>query len=243
MSAPTVDILRWGRERARAGSWRGDAEVAFLAPVPSAPLPSAEFLRRCLRILAAQGYARVVTAALSPLEQSGFLAAGFDVAEHLHLLGVDLSGHRFAVPSGHRLVRVRRRHRAAVLAIDHAAFRPFWRFDESGLDDAVGATPSTRWRVALTGPRLGAGTPVGYAICGRAGDRGFVQRLAVDPAGQRQGTGRRLLLDGMAWMARRGVTRAVVNTQTDNDPALALYLSVGFSHQPSGLSVLTTGLR
>lgn len=242
MTAPPVDVLRWGPERARTGRWRGEADTAYLAPVPSAPLPSAEFLRRCLRILRSQGYARVVTAALSPSEQSGFLAAGFDVVERLHLLGIDLSAGSPPVPPGPRLARARRRDLPAILAIDHAAFRPFWRFDEAGLADAVAATPSTRWRVAAPGARWRAGRPVGYAICGRAGTRGFVQRLAVDPSCQRVGTGRRLLLDGLAWMARKGVTAAVVNTQVDNEPALALYLDVGFRHQQFGLSVLTTGL-
>ncbi|MGH9058278.1 MAG: hypothetical protein ACRDZY_01980, partial [Acidimicrobiales bacterium] len=88
-SAASVDVLRWGRERARTSTWRGDRTVAFLAPVPDAPLPSAAFLRRCLATLAERGFTRVVTGALSPLEQTGFLAVGFDVEEHLHLLGVD----------------------------------------------------------------------------------------------------------------------------------------------------------
>ena len=86
MSLASADVIRWGRERARTGRWRGDAEVAFINPMPDAPLPSAEFLRRCLDTLAARGYHRVVTGALSPLEQAGFLAAGFGVEQRLHLL-------------------------------------------------------------------------------------------------------------------------------------------------------------
>jgi GNAT superfamily N-acetyltransferase len=68
------------------------------------------------------------------------------------------------------------------------------------------------------------------------------QRLAVDPSSQRRGTGRRLLLDGLAWMRDHGVRRAVVNTQVGNEVALALYLAVGFRQQPSGLSVLAAAL-
>lgn len=83
---------------------------------------------------------------------------------------------------------------------------------------------------------------VGYMICGRSGGRGFVQRLAVDPAQQGRGTGRRLLFDGLNWLQRRGVQRAVVNTQVGNDVALALYLAVGFCEIPSGLSVLSAAL-
>jgi ribosomal protein S18 acetylase RimI-like enzyme len=82
-----------------------------------------------------------------------------------------------------------------------------------------------------------------YAICGRSGPRGFVQRLAVHPAHQRRGLGRGLLLDGLWWMRRRGVSRAVVNTQLGNDAALTLYQQIGFRREPAGLSVLSAGLR
>jgi RimJ/RimL family protein N-acetyltransferase len=44
-------------------------------------------------------------------------------------------------------------------------------------------------------------------------------------------------------MSRKGVHRAVVNTQVGNEAALALYLAVGFTEQPNGLSVLAAGLR
>jgi ribosomal protein S18 acetylase RimI-like enzyme len=239
VSAPSTDVLRWGRERAKAGRWRGDRSIAYLAPLPDAPLPSAEFLRRCLATLAEQGFTRVVTGALSPLEQTGFLAAGFGVEEHLHLLGLDLRTPLPEVPPGHRLTRPRLGRRDEALAVDAAAFPPFWRFDAPGLADALAATPHTRFRVALD---PADGRVVGYAICGRAGGRGFVQRLAVDPDRQRAGTGRRLLLDGLDWMQRRGVRKAVVNTQMGNDAALALYRATGFRAEPTGLSVLSTGI-
>jgi ribosomal protein S18 acetylase RimI-like enzyme len=212
--------------------------VALINPVPNAPLPSAEFLRRCLDTLAARGYRRVVTGALSPLEQAGFLAAGFDVQERLHLLGIDLGSVLPPVPPGYPLRRVRRHRRADVLAVDRAAFPPFWQFDAAGLADALHATPAVRFRAAM----VPGGHVAGYAICGRSGSRGFVQRLATAPEFQRSGTGRRLLLDGLTWMRRRSVTRAVVNTQVGNQAALSLYLQMGFEEEPIGLSVLSAGL-
>jgi ribosomal protein S18 acetylase RimI-like enzyme len=238
MSLASADVIRWGRERARTGPWRGEREVAFITPVPDAPVPSAEFLGRCLNTLAARGYRRVVTGALSPLEQAGFLAAGFGVEERLHLLAIDLTAGLPPVPSGYPLRRVRRHRRGEVLAVDEAAFPAFWRFDRAGLSDALRATPVVRFRAAI-GP---GGAIAGYAICGRAGGRGYVQRLAVLPAYQRAGTGRRLLLDGLTWMRRRGALRAVVNTQMGNAAALALYTQVGFEEEPIGLSVLSAGL-
>jgi ribosomal protein S18 acetylase RimI-like enzyme len=212
--------------------------VALINPVPNAPLPSAEFLRRCLDTLAARGFRRVVTGALSPLEQAGFLAAGFDVQERLHLLGIDLASALPPAPPGFPLRRVRRHRRAEVLAVDRAAFPPFWQFDAAGLADALHATPAVRFRAAV----VPGGVVAGYAICGRSGSRGFVQRLATAPEFQRSGTGRRLLLDGLIWMRRRRVTRAVVNTQVGNQAALSLYLQMGFEEEPVGLSVLSAGL-
>ncbi len=238
MSAPSVDIIRWGRERARTWPWQGDRTVAFLAPIAEAPVPSPDFLRRCLVTLTERGFTRVVTAALSPLEQTGFLAVGFEVAEELHLLALQLDGLP-PLPNGLRVTRVSWHQRPEVLAIDRVAFSPFWQLDEHGLEEALRATPRTRFR----GVEAPTGTLVGYAICGRSGVRGFVQRLAVDPAAQRQGIGRALLLDGLHWMRRRGVHRAVVNTQVGNAAALALYRNAGFRKEPSGLSVLATGLH
>jgi ribosomal-protein-alanine N-acetyltransferase len=236
--APSSGVLRWGGERARAAHWRGDREVALLNPVPNAPPPSVEFLRRCMDTLAARGFRRVVTGALSPSEQAGFLAAGFDVEQRLHLLAIDLSTDLPPVPPGLPLRRVGRRRRIGVLEVDRAAFPVFWQFDAAGLRDALAATPSVRFRAAVDP----ADRITGYAITGRSGSRGFVQRLAVDPRAQRSGTGRRLLLDGLTWMRRRGVDRAIVNTQVGNEAALALYRKTGFSEEPVGLSVLSAGL-
>jgi hypothetical protein len=43
-------------------------------------------------------------------------------------------------------------------------------------------------------------------------------------------------------MRRHGVRRAVVNTQTENHGALALYRGLGFVDEPAGLAVLTSGV-
>ena len=241
VSAPSVDVIRWGRERARTGPWRGDPTVAFIAPLPGAPSPSADFVRRCKTVLAARGFERAVTAALSPFEQGGFIAAGFEVAEELHLLALSVDGLPPLV-EGLELTRVSAAQRREVLALDQLAFTPFWRFEEDDLIEALRATPRTRFRGAVH-PTVPDGNLAGYAICGRSGPRGFVQRLAVHPAAQGRQLGKGLLLDGLHWMRRRGGRRALVNTQLNNVAALGLYRSVGFRDEPAGLSVLSAGLR
>src|SRR5947207_4715969 len=131
-----TSVIRIGREQVRTGPWRGDHRVAYLAPTVQQPAPSAEFIRRCLDMLAERGFSRVVTGALSPLEQVGFLAAGFQVEERLHLLGHDLRDLPDAPAAGPPMRRARRADRSEVLAVDHAAFPSFWRLDGVGLDEA-----------------------------------------------------------------------------------------------------------
>jgi ribosomal protein S18 acetylase RimI-like enzyme len=228
-------MIKWGPEWARAGPWRGDRQVAYLSPVADAPVPSAAFVRRCLDQLRVRGYRRVVTGALSPAESGGFLAAGFEVSEELHLLAHDL----LRIPDAASPCRLRRAGKGdqgAVLEVDHRAFPPFWQLDPGGLHDAVKATPQTRYRVAE------AGGVIAYAITGRAGRRGYLQRLAVDPSHGGHGLGAAMVVDGLRWLKRWHSEQAVVNTQLDNGRALALYERLGFRRQPLGLSVLSAGL-
>lgn len=82
----------------------------------------------------------------------------------------------------------------------------------------------------------------GYAITGRAGVRGYLQRLAVDPALQRKGVGSALVLDGLRWLRRWGSREVLVNTQVGNTGAVALYEALGFRIQPEGLAVLRRDL-
>jgi ribosomal protein S18 acetylase RimI-like enzyme len=220
-------------ERARLASWRADGQVAHLSPTALRPL-SAAFVDSCLDRLRARGFTFVVTSALSPEECSGFLRAGFDVQEELDLLAHDLA----AIPSvGHRLRRPRRTDRPRVLEVDEIAFDAFWRLHQGGLDDALGATPSVRFRVHGRRDRLD-----GYVIGGRGSGTGYVQRLAVHPSARGRGLGRSLVADVLRWMRRRGAARALVNTQQTNEAALALYCACGFQVLPEGLRVLARPL-
>jgi GNAT superfamily N-acetyltransferase len=228
--------IRWGDERARVGPWRADRSVAFL--VPTGPPPSLQFVRRCLDFLADQGFDKVITGALPPSEQRGFLEAGFVVHEHLQLLVLDLSLPLLPLPPGPRLHRAGRSRRNQLLAVDAACFSAFWRIDPAGLREVLRATEHHRLRVALGEGRLVSG----YAICGASGRRGFVQRLAVSPASQGHGIGKKLLLDGLYWLRSCRVQEVAVNTQVGNDPALALYRRAGFRDDAAGVCVLSAEL-
>lgn len=220
-------------ERARLASWRADGQVAHLSPTALRPL-SAAFVDSCLDRLRARGFTFVVTSALAPDECTGFLRAGFTVQEELELLAHDLGT---VPPVLHHLRRPRRTDRPRVLEVDAIAFDAFWRLHQGGLEDALGATPSVRFRVH--GRRDGLD---GYVIGGRGSGTGYVQRLAVHPSARGRGVGRSLVADVLRWMRRRGATRALVNTRKTNEAALSLYRACGFRVLPEGLQVLARAL-
>jgi ribosomal protein S18 acetylase RimI-like enzyme len=184
-------------------------------------------VRALCAVLAERGVHQVVTNAMSDVEASPFLDAGFRVRAELDLLARPLDDVPLRVTSTRRA-----RGHAAALELDHLAFGAD-SFDAAALDAALRATPAVRLRVV--GP---SAEPLGYAIHGVAGRRGYVQRLAVHPDARRRGVGAALLVDGLRWTRRRGAREAVVNTDRANGAARSLYESYGFVDLPNGLVVL-----
>jgi GNAT superfamily N-acetyltransferase len=216
--------------RLRVRPWRGRRDTAELSAVPAGALVPPGLVLLAVERARDRGYDEVVTPALPGGEWRPYVDAGFTVREELHLLTHDLLELPDRRAHGHHLRRVQRRDRARVLAIDQAAFDPFWRLDDDALEDAVRATPSTRFRMDRSG--------CGYALTGRAGDRGYLQRLAVDPGQQGAGIGSALVVDGLWWLRRWRVREALVNTQIGNERAIVLYERLGFRRRTDGLAVL-----
>lgn len=227
-----VDTVSADGVRIRVRPWRGRPATAECQAAPAGAVVPAHLVRSALDTARDRGYRMAVTPALPPFEWRPYVDTGFEIRERLHLLFHDLLD--LGPRTDHRLRRAVRRDVDQVLTVDHAAFQPFWRLDESGLDEAVRATPSARFRISRDG--------AGYALVGRAGQRGYVQRIAVLPAEQGRGLGRALVLDGLWWLRRWRVGQALVNTQESNERAVALYEQLGFRHRPGGLAVLQADL-
>jgi len=221
----------------QVSAWRGNQQIAVLSPAPDRPSPGVAAVGVELVRLRAMGVERVLTGALHRNELAPFLATGFTEHERLHLLRHDL----LHLPEITHPVRTRRawkRDMPGILAIDERAFDEFWALDRRGLEDAVRATPISRFRITRQ-----PGEPViGYAVTGQAADRGYLQRLAVDPAHHRQGIGRALVADALTWLKQHGARSAMVNTQERNVSALSLYRTCGFVEESSGLTVLRLDL-
>ena len=167
--------------RLRVAPWRGDTTVAHITPGRGRPTIAA--VHRAVDELSTTGYASAITGALAVADQLPFLQAGFEVHERLHLLVRTLDDLPPVAPAALR--RGHHADRPRVLTVDAAAFPSFWRLDGPGLADALAATPSARFRVASD--RRRGRSIVGYAVTGRAGPRGYLQRLAVHPDHQRGG--------------------------------------------------------
>ena len=246
-----AETLRLGGDRLRLRPWSGEAGTGLLIQLTPSKAASDAAITAAVESAVARGYHRLRTSALSHIEAEPFLRAGFEPDQQLALLtrpiqsGFSHRGAGFAIREAHRngsiaIRRARRRDHPSVLAVDQAAFEPLWRLDQAGLLDALRATPFRHFRVV----RSDADTVLtGYAISGRSGPAGYLQRLAISPHHQGQGTGATLVIDGLRWMARWGATRAWVNTPQHNTGALRLYEHLGFELVPPGLQVLETVLE
>ena len=233
-------VLRSGDGRARVRPWWHDPTIAQLTFVDHGVVPSSTALRVWLGELQARGFAAVRTGAVTDAGTDMLRRQGFEVIQTLRLLDASLVGWR--PPPGHhdRTRRLRERERMDAAAVDVAAFGAMWAIDEAGIDETCEATPAHRAR-AVDDPDH-RGEVAGYAISGRADHTGYLQRLAVHPNHQGHGFGSSLIRDSLVWMQRRRLTRAVVNTHTDNTGALSLYHRFGFRDLPQGLSVLNRRL-
>lgn len=231
----TRETITVGRQRFRVGPWQADDGVAHLSTPPSGSRPTTDDIAGVIEQVRLRGYRSVLTSALEEPEIGPFVALGFTEHDRLRVLEHDLQQlDRFdRSPAGVHLRRARRGDRTPSLAVDRAAFPAFWRLDEQGLADAEMATPSCRFRVASRDGRL-----LGYAVTGRGGHTGFLQRLATDPAWQQQGIGTALVGDALRWCARRHCDRVYVNTQVGNAGALSLYARLGFRRTGNDLVVL-----
>jgi len=221
---------KWNDSDCRVQRWSFQPHIAHLIVNQQHRIPPLSDVRQWTDRLAQHGYTAVRTNALNRATGRQMECAGYTVRQELVLL--ELSSARralnsaLATPTANHPERLPTRHLdtdqiEAVSDVDVAAFGFDWGLCETAVTDVCGATPRHRLR--------GAGDPLAaFAISGRDGRQGFLQRLSVAPTHQRRGLGRALVLDSLEWMTRWRVQRVLVNTAFDNQAALALYQGLGF---------------
>lgn len=231
--------LTGGRVQARAQRWPRDPSAAQLQLLDLEQVPSATQFDAWLRDLGRQGISVVRTGAMTPYQAAEAEEAGMRCVQQLALL--EANPPFIERGSSLRTRPMRRSEHGALAEIDVAAFGELWGLDDRSLRQVCSATPTYRARVVVdpSSPR----TPIGFLICGAHARVGYVQRLAVHPDHQRLGAARALLDDALAWFRELDATEVYVNTHVENDRALALYASYGFSPMLIRLQVCEIDLR
>ncbi len=254
MSEP--EIFRIDDDRLLCDVWHAPSHTVVLRPGDPRRRLHPAAVAGVVNELAARGVERILTAALDAASLEPFADAGFTPHEDLCVLRHDLGSRPRTTsdrrgrtrpgptrPGSSRPDTTRRgstrrgsmrRDLARAAAVDQRAFSTGFALDRNGLEAIVSATPACRFRLVAGGP---AGSVAAYALCGLAGDTGYVQRVAVDPACRRNGHARALLGDALDWFDRRRAARVLVNTQVTNLAAQQLYLGVGFTRTADRLAV------
>jgi ribosomal protein S18 acetylase RimI-like enzyme len=220
-------ILRAAGVVARVRPWAFQPNVAHLVLFSQSRLPTRADITGWLDELRLAGFETVRTGALGTQAGTRFEQVGFTRIQSLVLLelGSDHSRARVGRPATQRSAtrRLTSDDDSDACRIDIAAFGAAWCIDRVGIGDVRSATPRHRGRCVTVDSE-----PVAYAISGRDGRNGYIQRLAVLPEQQHRGHGAALVGDALRWMARWRAERVLVNTHVDNHAALALYHRFGF---------------
>ena len=82
-----------------------------------------------------------------------------------------------------------------------------------------------------------ASRTVGVALCGHDGRRGHIYHLAVDPAYQGRGLGKRLLDECLAGLRRAGVKRVIILVADDNPRGRGFWRRCGWEDIPGAISM------
>ena len=211
--------------------WSFSTDVAHLVFYSQSRMPSAEDVRKWMAELSRLGYCSVRTGALGLVGSSVVAELDFELVQTLALLEHNDPWSAPPPTIGTSRLPFARLQQAS--EVDVAAFGAAWGIDATTIADMSTATPAHRMR-SIGGDTSTLG---GYAVSGRDGRLGFLQRLAVDPESQCRGIGTALVADSLRWLARWRCARVLVNTHVDNTAALALYHRMGFVTLPDQLRV------
>lgn len=77
-----------------------------------------------------------------------------------------------------------------------------------------------------------AGAVVGSICCGHDGHRGWLYAVAVDPAFQRRGIGRKLVRQAEEWLGRQGILKIELMVRETNRRVIGFYAALGYVVTP-----------
>jgi N-acetylglutamate synthase len=76
---------------------------------------------------------------------------------------------------------------------------------------------------------------IGVALCGHDGRRGYIYHLAVDPAYQARGLGKRLMNECLDGLRRAGLKRALILVADDNPRGRKFWRRCGWEEVPGAV--------
>jgi ribosomal protein S18 acetylase RimI-like enzyme len=225
---PGPITLRRGWARAEARPWNDNEPQASLRLLRG----GGPFLEACATRLLSLGVTGVISPPLPLSARRAWHQAGF--SEYIDLALMRKSLDDLGPQPSHLVVERDDQDLDDLLAIDAAAFTPFWRFNRAGLEEAINATSRSTTLTILGGE----GNPIAYAVVGFGSAISYLQRVAVDPAWQGHGMGRSLMRVATRKARASGAKVLLLNTQIDNNPAIGLYEDEGFVQLPDPLTLL-----
>lgn len=101
-----------------------------------------------------------------------------------------------------------------------------WNDPGSDIDTCVSKPEST----ILIGED--GGKVVGSVMVGHDGHRAWLYYLAVSPALQNGGLGRRLVTAAEDWVKSRGIPKVMLMVRPENDKVRAFYEAIGYVEEP-----------
>lgn len=101
--------------------------------------------------------------------------------------------------------------------------------DRKGIAEFLARNPGLS-RVAIDGPAI-----VGVALCGHDGRRGHIYHLAVDPAYQGRGLGKRLLSECLDGLRSVRVQRVIILVADDNQRGSEFWKRYGWEEIPGAV--------
>jgi ribosomal protein S18 acetylase RimI-like enzyme len=87
-------------------------------------------------------------------------------------------------------------------------------------------------RVANDGPTI-----IGVALCGHDGRRGHIYHLAIEPAYQRLGLGKRLVDECLSGLRSAGIKRAIIMVADDNAWGRSFWRRCGWEDIPGAVAM------
>lgn len=165
-----------------------------------------------------------------------YLDAGLHVIERVLVLRLDRPSFARAaareVSSGVTIREATLDDLPAIVALDAAAFEPFWHYDVRILTRLM---HTDRVAVAEKDARI-----IGYTLATARGGDGSLGRLAVAGEWRGRGIGRALAAEAVAWIDAQGARTIVLSTQETNALSRALYRGMGFREMPDVLVACAT---